>query len=75
MKTRAKAMTAGNILLLRGDIQIHPPDRDTVSYEYLSQRVADYLLTNAPDVDISAALSMMPLTTSRFPPGWLFCPI
>ncbi|KAI0069801.1 DUF544-domain-containing protein [Panus rudis PR-1116 ss-1] len=51
-----------NILLLRGDIQIQPPDRSTVSYEFLSQLVAEYLLTACQDVDISAALSVMPLT-------------
>ncbi|KAJ6543637.1 hypothetical protein DFH09DRAFT_1173521 [Mycena vulgaris] len=51
-----------NILILRGDIQILPPDRVTVSYEFLSQLLGEYLLTRAPDVDISAALSIMPLT-------------
>ncbi|KAF8151256.1 hypothetical protein K438DRAFT_1865167 [Mycena galopus ATCC 62051] len=51
-----------NILILRGDIQILPRDRDSVSYEFLSQLVGEYLLTHAPDVDISAALSIMPLT-------------
>ncbi|KII84366.1 hypothetical protein PLICRDRAFT_362528 [Plicaturopsis crispa FD-325 SS-3] len=51
-----------NILILRGDIQILPPDRRTVSYELLSQLVAEYLLTHVPDVDISSALSVMPLT-------------
>jgi ubiquitin carboxyl-terminal hydrolase MINDY-1/2 len=33
-----------------------------VSYEFLSQLVAEYLLLNCPDVDISAALSIMPQT-------------
>ncbi|KAJ6611165.1 hypothetical protein B0H10DRAFT_2165920 [Mycena sp. CBHHK59/15] len=51
-----------NILILRGDIQILPADRVTVSYEFLAQLVGEYLLTHAPDVDISAALSIMPLT-------------
>ncbi|KAF7335459.1 Protein fam63a-like [Mycena venus] len=51
-----------NILILRGDIRILPPDRVTVSYEFLSQLVGEYLLMRAPDVDISAALSIMPLT-------------
>ena len=49
---------------MRGDIQILPPDRTTVSYDLLAQLVADYLLTHSPDVDISSALSMLPLTTS-----------
>ncbi|KAJ7315341.1 hypothetical protein DFH08DRAFT_421388 [Mycena albidolilacea] len=51
-----------NILILRGDIEILPRDRVTVSYEFLSQLVGEYLLTRALDVDISAALSIMPLT-------------
>ncbi|CAL1715859.1 unnamed protein product [Somion occarium] len=51
-----------NILLLRGDIEILPPERKTVSYEMLSQLVGEYLLTSCPDVDISAALSIMPHT-------------
>lgn len=57
----------GNILLLRGDITIQPANRSSVSYEFLSQLLGEYLLTHASDVDISAALSMMPLTTSTSP--------
>ena len=57
-------LSLGNILVLRGDITIAPPERTSVSYEFLSQLVADYLLHASPDVDISAALSMMPLTQS-----------
>ena len=59
---------AGNILLLRGKIQILPPDRSSVSYEFLSQLLGDYLLTSCPEVDIGAALSAMPYTTSEFSP-------
>ncbi|KAK7055908.1 fam63a-like protein [Favolaschia claudopus] len=51
-----------NILILRGDIRILPPDRDSVSYEFLSQLLGEYLLTRQRDIDISAALSIMPLT-------------
>jgi ubiquitin carboxyl-terminal hydrolase MINDY-1/2 len=54
----------GNILILRGHITIQPPSRGTVSYEFLSQLVAEYLLTTSSDVDISAALSIMPQTQS-----------
>jgi hypothetical protein len=54
----------GNILILRGDLEILPPGRRTVSYDYLSQLVAEYLLGTSPDVDISAALSIMPYTLS-----------
>ncbi len=56
----------GNILILRGNITIEPPGRQTVSYEHLCQLVAEYLLLNCPDVDISAALSIMPYTQSTF---------
>ncbi|KAF9650167.1 hypothetical protein BDM02DRAFT_3141330 [Thelephora ganbajun] len=51
-----------NILILRGNLEILPPGRTTVSYELLSQLVAEYLLRISPDVDISAALSIMPYT-------------
>lgn len=54
----------GNILILRGNIEIQPPSRQNVSYEFLSQLVADYLLRTSPDVDVSAALSIMPKTQS-----------
>lgn len=39
-----------------------------MSYEHLSQLVAEYLLIHSPDVDISDALSIMPHTQST----WLF---
>ena len=54
----------GNILILRGNIEILPPDRTSVSYEQLAHLVGEYLLTSCPDVDISAALSIMPVTRS-----------
>lgn len=60
----ARGEPKGNILVLRGHIEILPHDRTTVSYELLSQLVGEYLLTNCPDIDISAALSIMPSTTS-----------
>jgi len=53
-----------NILILRGDIEILPPERTSVSYEFLSQLVGEYLLRASPEVDLSAALTMMPLTQS-----------
>ncbi|TFY78591.1 hypothetical protein EWM64_g5417 [Hericium alpestre] len=55
-----------NILILRGDIAVVPPERETVSYELLSQLVANHLLKHSPDVDISSALTKMPLLTSPF---------
>jgi ubiquitin carboxyl-terminal hydrolase MINDY-1/2 len=62
----------GNILILRKDIEILPRDRQTVSYEFLAQLVGEYLLMRCPDVDLSAALSMMPLTTSTL--HYTLCP-
>ncbi|KAF9500016.1 hypothetical protein BDN71DRAFT_1427634 [Pleurotus eryngii] len=53
---------AGNILILRGQIGILPPDREKVSYEYLSQLLGGDLLSVSGDIDISAALSAMPST-------------
>ncbi|KAH9954901.1 hypothetical protein BC827DRAFT_1142462 [Russula dissimulans] len=52
-----------NILILREQITILPPGRRTVSYEFLAQLVGEHILLTAPGVDVSAALSMMPLTT------------
>jgi len=52
-----------NILILREQIEILPPGRKSVSYEFLSQLVGEHILLTAPDVGVSAALSMMPLTT------------
>lgn len=57
---------AGNILILRGQIEILPPNREKVSYEYLSQLLGEDLLSVSGDVDISAALSAMPSTQSVF---------
>ena len=53
----------GNILIQRGNIDIQPPTCRTVSYEFLSQLVVEYLLTSSPGVDMPAALSVM-----NFPP-------
>ncbi|KAF9532707.1 hypothetical protein CPB83DRAFT_847257 [Crepidotus variabilis] len=51
-----------NILILRGNIEVLPPTRRNVSYEFLSHLVADYLLNTSSNVDVSAALSVMPYT-------------
>ena len=61
-------MFAGNILILRGNIEVLPQSRRTVSYEFLSNLVADYLLESSPDVDVSSALSIMPVTQSEWFP-------
>lgn len=57
-------ISAGNILILRGDIEILPEDRTSVSYEQLAQLLAEYLLTHKTDVDIDSALATMPVTRS-----------
>jgi MINDY deubiquitinase len=54
-----------NILILREQIEILPRERKTVSYEFLAQLVGEHILLTAPKVDVSAALAMMPLTTSE----------
>lgn len=52
-----------NILLLRNEITITPPDRPVVSYSYLSQLIAEHLLTREGDQDgLEAALSTLPRT-------------
>lgn len=38
-------LAIANILLLRGDVALQPPDRPIVTYEYLSSLIAEYLLT------------------------------
>jgi hypothetical protein len=57
-------LTAGNILILRDNIQVGPPNRTSVSYEYLSNLVAEYLLTSSIEADPSSALSILPATQS-----------
>lgn len=37
-----------NVLFLRGELSIQPPDREVVTFEYLVDRLADYLLNHAP---------------------------
>jgi ubiquitin carboxyl-terminal hydrolase MINDY-1/2 len=54
-----------NILILREQIEILPRGRKSVSYEFLAQLVGEHILLTAPDAGVSAALSMMPLTTSE----------
>ncbi|EJD49038.1 DUF544-domain-containing protein [Auricularia subglabra TFB-10046 SS5] len=51
-----------NILILRGRIEIQPPERTSVSYEYLSALLADALVTEQTDPALSAALSTLPNT-------------
>lgn len=35
-------------MFLRGDLDIQPPDRGVVSFDYLVDRLGDYLLNHAP---------------------------
>lgn len=41
-------MAICNVLFLRGDLEIRPPDREVVTFEYLVDRLGDYLLNHAP---------------------------
>ncbi|KAI8371830.1 hypothetical protein BD560DRAFT_489473 [Blakeslea trispora] len=40
-----------NVLFLRGDLRIQPPDREVVTFEYLVDRLGDYLLNQVPPED------------------------
>ncbi|PWN22578.1 hypothetical protein BCV69DRAFT_246062, partial [Microstroma glucosiphilum] len=51
-----------NILLLRGDLELQPPDRPLVNYDYLSSLIAEYLLTRPGDASLEQALSLLPQT-------------
>ncbi|SPO48790.1 uncharacterized protein PSANT_06481 [Moesziomyces antarcticus] len=55
-----------NILLLRGELTITPPDRPVVSYSYLSQLIAEHLLSKplegAAQGELESALSTLPRT-------------
>lgn len=35
-------------MFLRGDLEIQPADREVVSFDYLVDRLGDYLLNHAP---------------------------
>lgn len=37
-----------NVLFLRGDLVIQPADREVVNFDYLVDRLGDYLLNHAP---------------------------
>lgn len=37
-----------NVLFLRGDLEIRPADREVVTFEYLVDRLGDYLLSHGP---------------------------
>ncbi|KAF8149071.1 hypothetical protein B0H34DRAFT_668018 [Crassisporium funariophilum] len=50
-----------NILILRGNITIQST-RTTVSYMFLSQLIAEYLLNAYPGTDVSPPLSILPST-------------
>ncbi|KAH8922443.1 hypothetical protein BT69DRAFT_1334708 [Atractiella rhizophila] len=56
-----------NILILRGQITITPPNRASVTYDYLSSLVASHLLqmisnADSPSLDLDSALSILPKT-------------
>ncbi|CAE6408771.1 unnamed protein product [Rhizoctonia solani] len=55
-----------NILILRGDITIQPPERRSVSYEYLAGLIADHILASPlldpTSDDLTKALTTLPHT-------------
>ncbi|KAI8365203.1 uncharacterized protein BYT42DRAFT_589150 [Radiomyces spectabilis] len=59
-----------NVLLLRGDIDILPPDREKVTFGYLVGLLGDYLLTHGPPesqgtmTSSAAVVSSSPLSAS-----------
>lgn len=70
LTTRGRSfLAAGNILILRNDLHI-PPGRESVTYSYLSNRLADYFLslpapaspTEPSQVSLSSVLSILPQT-------------
>ncbi|GAA5814808.1 hypothetical protein MFLAVUS_008311 [Mucor flavus] len=42
-----------NVLFLRGDLDIQPPDREVVKFEYLVERLGDYLLNHASQEEVT----------------------
>jgi hypothetical protein len=46
--TLTSILVKGNVLLLRGDIQISPFDRPSVTFEYLASQLGNYLLSGSP---------------------------
>ncbi|GAN00822.1 protein FAM63B [Mucor ambiguus] len=69
-----------NVLLLRGDLDIRPPDREIVTFEYLVDRLGDYLLNHAPtdepvavnggceSMNMSVQISPFQTTKAQSPP-------
>ncbi|CEI88798.1 hypothetical protein RMCBS344292_03175 [Rhizopus microsporus] len=55
-----------NVLFLRGDLKIEPEDRELVSFEYLVERLGDYLLNHINEGEteerhqLEAALNIIP---------------
>ncbi|CAO3665247.1 unnamed protein product [Rhizopus microsporus] len=55
-----------NVLFLRGDLKIEPEDRELVSFEYLVERLGDYLLNHINEGEteerhqLEAALDIIP---------------
>ncbi|CAO1632418.1 unnamed protein product [Sympodiomycopsis kandeliae] len=58
-------LAIANILLLRGDVSLSPPDRPLVTYDYLSSLIAEYLLTqpqSQAEGALDKALALLPQT-------------
>ncbi|CAO1635253.1 unnamed protein product [Parajaminaea phylloscopi] len=50
-------LALANILLLRGDVELQPPDRPLVTYDYLASLIAEYLLTRPPPAGAASGSS------------------
>lgn len=46
-----------------------PPDRPSVSYEYLSALLGDYLVNESSDIDLDSVFSVLPKTQRRLSDG------
>lgn len=58
-----RSFPLGNVLFLRGDLEIRPPDREVVTFEYLVERLGDYLLNHGPSTTTT--------TTSKQDKVWI----
>ncbi|CAG8598169.1 12519_t:CDS:2, partial [Cetraspora pellucida] len=55
----------GNVLILRGFIEIKPYDRSTVTYDYLVELLGDYLFQLIPDKEAEIQKGILQLTIDQ----------
>ncbi|CAG8541339.1 16142_t:CDS:2 [Racocetra fulgida] len=56
----------GNVLILRGSIEIKPYDRSTVTYDYLVELLGDYLFKLIPDKEAEVIITFNNLVNHAF---------